>query len=413
MASFFASRAVALDKNPRIRPVGIGDIFRRIISSVIRKLMRDEVREVMGPIQQCVGHVCGIEATVHAMQQLYEDKETEGCLLIDAANAFNRMNRKVALRSIQVLCPKLFPFFSNTYRTPSMIFTGNGIISSEEGTTQGDSAAMCMYELGTLPLVKMPAVAKRCFYADDGAGELPGSANGGIVLLSTVQSMAVPDKTYLVVKEDLQEAASALFSDTGVRICTGRKYLGAFIGDDFGKRQYLQSKCEKFSNMVDKISTTAQSEPHAAYSGYVLSLQRKWGYLQHVLNAEDAIFDSLEIAVNTKFVTSLFKGPVETDIRDLTSLPVRMGGMAIEKQNNVVALTYQNSNTLNKVLTEQIMKEVVSLSYEEAQISKADTRRQNNETHERTKLAALKNSGTQLSAMMKYTNEKGANQWLT
>ena len=59
------------------------------------------------------------------------------------------------------------------------------------------------------------------------------------------------------------------------------------------------------------------------------------------------------------------------------------------------------------------MKQEVSLSYEEAQISKADIRRQNNETHERTKLAALKKSGTELRAMMKYTNEKGANHWLT
>ena len=87
IASFLASRAVALDKNPRIRPVEIGDIFRRIISSVIMKLMRDEVIEVMGPLQTCAGHAGGIEATVHAMQQLYEDKETEGCLLIDAENA--------------------------------------------------------------------------------------------------------------------------------------------------------------------------------------------------------------------------------------------------------------------------------------------------------------------------------------
>ena len=64
------------------------------------KLMRDEVIEVMGPLQTCAGQAGGIEATVHAMQHFYEDKETEGCLLIDAENAFNRMNRKVALRNI-------------------------------------------------------------------------------------------------------------------------------------------------------------------------------------------------------------------------------------------------------------------------------------------------------------------------
>ena len=83
--------------------MGIGDNFRFIISSVIMKLMRDEVREVMSPLQTCAGHAGGIEATVHSMQQLYEDNETEGYRLIDAENAFNCMNRKVALRNIQVL----------------------------------------------------------------------------------------------------------------------------------------------------------------------------------------------------------------------------------------------------------------------------------------------------------------------
>ena len=73
--------------------------------------------------------------------------------------------------------------------------------------------------------------------------------------------------------------------------------------------------------MVDKISTIEQSEPHAAYSDYVVSLQRNWGYLQRVLNAGDATFDSLESAVNKKFVTSLSKGPENNDILDLTSLP--------------------------------------------------------------------------------------------
>ena len=74
-----------------------------------------------------------------------------------------------------------------------MIFTGNGIFSSEEGTTQGDSAAMCMYGLGALPLVNMPAVAKRCFYADDGAGagELSRLHEWLDSLLSMDQTMAI------------------------------------------------------------------------------------------------------------------------------------------------------------------------------------------------------------------------------
>ena len=102
IATFLTSWEIALDKIPGIRPVGKGVFFRRIISCVIMKLMRDKV-EVMGPLQTCAGQAGGIEATVHPMQQLYEHNAMDGSLFIDAENAFNRMNRRVALRNIQVL----------------------------------------------------------------------------------------------------------------------------------------------------------------------------------------------------------------------------------------------------------------------------------------------------------------------
>lgn len=53
-----------------------------------------------GSQQLCAGQKAGCEAAVHAMRNVFEDPATEGVLLVDASNAFNNLNRKVALHNI-------------------------------------------------------------------------------------------------------------------------------------------------------------------------------------------------------------------------------------------------------------------------------------------------------------------------
>ena len=69
--------------------------------------------------------------------------------MVDADNAFNRLNRKVALWNIQFTCPVLKCVIINTYRKDSSIF-----ILGSEGTTQGDPIAMVMYAVSLSPLIQ-------------------------------------------------------------------------------------------------------------------------------------------------------------------------------------------------------------------------------------------------------------------
>ena len=50
--------------------------------------------------------------------------ETVAVLLVDADNAFNRLNREVALHNIQYTCPPLATILGNIYRVPSRLFVG-------------------------------------------------------------------------------------------------------------------------------------------------------------------------------------------------------------------------------------------------------------------------------------------------
>ena len=68
-------------------------------------------------IQVCAGISGGVEAAVHAVRQVFEDKNTEAIILVDADDAFNRLNRKATLHNIKQVCPEISTYVINTYRT--------------------------------------------------------------------------------------------------------------------------------------------------------------------------------------------------------------------------------------------------------------------------------------------------------
>src|SRR5579863_449931 len=87
------------------------------------------------------------------MLTLFQADDTD-ILLVDAENAFNKLNRGVALHNIRFLCPQLAIALINIYRLPTRLFvTGGGELVSAEGTTQGCPLAMAMYALGVVPLI--------------------------------------------------------------------------------------------------------------------------------------------------------------------------------------------------------------------------------------------------------------------
>ena len=154
LAAFVACRLIPLNKNPGVRPIGIGEVPRRIITKVVLKSVSDDVQAAAGPLQTCAGHEAGCEAAVHAMREIFTLDDTEAILLVDASNAFNAVNRQAALHNIQVICPAISTILSNTYQAPIKLFiVGKGEIDSNEGTTQGDPLAMAMYALAIRPLI--------------------------------------------------------------------------------------------------------------------------------------------------------------------------------------------------------------------------------------------------------------------
>ena len=117
-----ACRLIALDKCRGVRPIGIGDMARRIMAKAVLQIVKGDLQEATGTKQLCTGQIAGVETAIHSVHDLFQHKDTEAVLLIDASNAFNSLNRKVALHNVQFTCPELSTIPQNTYGAPSDLF---------------------------------------------------------------------------------------------------------------------------------------------------------------------------------------------------------------------------------------------------------------------------------------------------
>ena len=82
-----------MDKSPGVRPIGIGEVVRRIVGKAVIFIIQPEVKRATGARQLCCGQQAGCEAPIHCMTEWFQRDENDGIILVDAQNAFNSLNR--------------------------------------------------------------------------------------------------------------------------------------------------------------------------------------------------------------------------------------------------------------------------------------------------------------------------------
>ena len=226
-----------MDKRPGVRPIGIGEVLRRIVGKALTSFLKQDIVDTVGPLQLSAGAEVGAEAAIHAMEAIYQDPECQAVLLVDASNAFNSLNRSASLLNIRHICPEISTYLINTYRDPSRLYISNSgghYIMSNEGTTQGDNCASAYYSLGIQPIVEeLNKVEdnKQIWYADDaGTGGKLNALKEWWDKLTDIGPrygyFPNPSKTWLIVKPEYMEDAEAIFNNTGVKFTTdGHVYL--------------------------------------------------------------------------------------------------------------------------------------------------------------------------------------------
>ena len=369
LSAFVACRLIPLDKCPGVRPIGIGEVPRRIIAKAILQIIGYDVEEAAGSLQLCAGQDGGCEAAVHAMKKIFQTAETEAVLLVDATNAFNSLNRKAALHNISIICPSLAMALVNTYRAPVRLFiTGSGEIASTEGTTQGDPLAMAMYAIAITPLIEQlrascPEVYQ-VWYADDatGAATCSNLRSWWNELIDRGPSFGYnpnASKTYLVVKEEHEQEAKEAFAGTSVSITiSGKRHLGAALGSKTFTEEYVKDKVQTWTKEITKLAEVAVSQPHAAYAAYTHGLSSHWTYLLRTIPDIEDLLLPLESAIHQHLIPALTgRPPCPSLERELLALPVRLGGLGLCNPAKSSLQSFQSSERITAPLVALIVSQ--------------------------------------------------------
>ena len=395
LQEFVACRLIPLNKgddkfgNPGVRPIGIGEILRRLIGKVVVGHMREDIIEAAGPLQTCAGLKAGIEASIHAMKSIFEDNSTEGLLLVDADNAFNRLNRRAALHNVKQICPNFYKYLFNTYQQPAKLIVNdtNGVsdeILSDEGSTQGDVPAMVMYAIGTKPLVdKLGTVVdlvncKQAWFADDSssAGKIAEIKKWWDTLNHIGPKYGYfpkPSKTIMIVKTpEMLEHANDVFKDSGITIVLeGERHLGAVIGSNDFKENFVSKKVDNWIKDLEELTDIAQNEPQIALSAYTKALCMRWSFTQRTISDIGHLFQPLEDLIREKFIPAIVGRKVSEIERRILALPVRFGGIGILNPVESAQIEYETSVKITANLKNIIFNQEKTLdNYNEEDVKK-------------------------------------------
>ena len=376
LESLLACRLIPLDKCPGLRPIAIGEVLRRIVGKAVIRIMKPRIMESVGDLQMCGGQKAGCEAAIHALRMVFDEDDCDGILLVDADNAFNRINRQVLLHNIKIVCPELAIFVINTYKKKARLFMSGGKeIKSSEGTSQGDPVAFPLYALALAPLLETIETAdvKHVAYADDLSSG--GKLKQLLIWWKKLQKYGPllgyfpnASKTWLIVKPEVYELAKIIFKETGIRITKdGKRHLGAVIGTADFKSEYIAEFVDKWVSQILVLSRIARSYPQSAYCAFTSGFVHKFNHIIRTIPDAAAHLQPVEDAIRHQFIPAISEGRSCNDLeREILSLPVKMGGMGLIDLTKISEVEFKTSmrstvNLVNKIVN-QNTKEVKELS---------------------------------------------------
>ena len=79
-----------------------------------------------------------------------------------------------------------------------------------------------------------------------------------------------------------------MFKDTAMTISEeGKQYLGGAMGTVVFVEQFVQRKVEGWAKEVERLSTFAVTQPHAAYAAFTHGLVSRWNW--EILSSTDLL----------------------------------------------------------------------------------------------------------------------------
>lgn len=137
----YGASLCALNKQESgVRPIAVGNTFRRLTSKLACASVRPNMAAKFAPRQVGFGIGGGCEAAAHATRTFIKKNTNKKFVIIkiDFRNAFNEVDRDIFLNEMKLNCPAIYPYLWQCYSAPALLFYGDYIIWSQNGAQQGD-----------------------------------------------------------------------------------------------------------------------------------------------------------------------------------------------------------------------------------------------------------------------------------
>ena len=224
-------------------------------------------------------------------------------------------------------------------------------------------------------------------------------------------------KTILIVKEEHVLSAREVFEGTQISITTeGERHMGAVIGSEEFKRQYVQDKVSKWVQDITTLAEIARDEPQAAYSSFTKAISHRWTYVQRTIPNISDLFEPLELAIREKFIPALVGCTVSDVHRNIFALPIRLGGMGIRNPVETSDSEFLASTRITKTLTEIICRQETNLhNYDKERVAAIirGIKKEKDQNHQVKLNEITNNADEKLKRVLELLQEKGAGTWLT
>ena len=204
----FSSNLTALKKKDGgIRPIAVGNVFRRLAAKVGCYAVSRAVSHELLPIQLGVSMKGGAEAAVHAVRTFItnniDSNDHKVIVKLDMMKAFNSVRRDHVLQTCLDRTPEIAKLSFLAYSKPSSVIASGHSITSSTGVQQGDPIGPLLFALAVDQIASGVDSELSVWYLDDATiGGYPESVLSDeqrcITVLKRIGLIVNPKKTEII-----------------------------------------------------------------------------------------------------------------------------------------------------------------------------------------------------------------------
>ena len=111
-----------------------------------------------------------------------------------------------------------------------------------------------------------------------------------------------------MVAEQNVPRATEYFRGMGIKIVTGSRYLGGFVGQRETEIQWVRTEVEGWAESVKTLAGVDRKHPQSAYAGLQKSLKQEWAFIQRVTPGIGEEFGPVEEEITKAFLPASHHG---------------------------------------------------------------------------------------------------------